>query len=187
VVAGAEVCHPIDHGCGGSEPHRAEGADEVLRVPLPEPWRRGRRLLWRSSRGRQERQGGVNKGPTSCTGKPYWGAAKKTCWVDQYEAPPMYGLWKDNQYKAPPREGLKDEHGVLPMSWLVVNVMVLLHDVEFLECCRMRVAAWRAARATARSTGAAAVPARGAQDDSGEGQACQRVEPHGGNASGVRS
>jgi hypothetical protein len=26
--------------------------------------------------------GGVNKGPTCCTGKPYWGAAKKACCAD---------------------------------------------------------------------------------------------------------
>jgi hypothetical protein len=35
--------------------------------------------------------GRVNKGPACCTGKPYWGAVKKACDVDQFEAPPMDG------------------------------------------------------------------------------------------------
>jgi hypothetical protein len=35
-----------------------------------------------------------------CTGKPYWGATKKACDVDQYGAPPMDGS-KDGQAGAP--------------------------------------------------------------------------------------
>jgi hypothetical protein len=33
----------------------------------------------------------VNEGPTCCTEKPHWGAVKKACDVDQYEALPMGG------------------------------------------------------------------------------------------------
>jgi hypothetical protein len=35
-----------------------------------------------------------------CIEKPYWGATKKACDVDQYDAPPMDGS-KDNQAGAP--------------------------------------------------------------------------------------
>jgi hypothetical protein len=44
--------------------------------------------------GGRDAIGGVKEGPTCYTGKPYWGAAKKACGVDQYGAPPMYGSRK---------------------------------------------------------------------------------------------
>jgi hypothetical protein len=39
----------------------------------------------------------VNEGPTCCTGKPYWGAVKKACDVDQYGTPLMDGSKEDDQ------------------------------------------------------------------------------------------
>jgi hypothetical protein len=41
--------------------------------------------------------GRVNEGPACFKGKPYWGAKKKACDIDQYEAPPMDGSKKDGQ------------------------------------------------------------------------------------------
>jgi hypothetical protein len=41
--------------------------------------------------------GRVNEESTCCMGKPYWGATKKTCDVDQYGAPPMDGSKEDDQ------------------------------------------------------------------------------------------
>jgi hypothetical protein len=41
--------------------------------------------------------GSVNERPTCYTGKPYWGAAKKVCGVNQYGAPPMDGSKKGGQ------------------------------------------------------------------------------------------
>jgi sensor domain CHASE-containing protein len=35
---------------------------------------------------RQPARGRVNECPIYCTGKPYWGAVKKACDVDQYGA-----------------------------------------------------------------------------------------------------
>jgi hypothetical protein len=78
--------------------------------------------------------GSVNEGPTCCTGKPYWGAVKKACDINQYGAPPMDGSKEDDQvgytgklywgvvkkecsidqYGAPPMDGSKDSQaGVL--------------------------------------------------------------------------
>jgi hypothetical protein len=39
----------------------------------------------------------ANEGPTCCTRKPYWGAAKKACDVDQYGAPLMDRSKEDDQ------------------------------------------------------------------------------------------
>jgi hypothetical protein len=41
--------------------------------------------------------GSVNEGPTCCTGKPYWGAVKKACDINQYGASPMDGSKEDGQ------------------------------------------------------------------------------------------
>jgi hypothetical protein len=69
--------------------------------------------------------GRVNEGPTWCTGRPYRGATKKACNVDQYIALPMNGSKEDglagctrkpywsavkkacgvDQYGAPPMDG----------------------------------------------------------------------------------
>jgi hypothetical protein len=46
----------------------------------------------------------MNVGPTCCTEKLYWRAAKVCC-VDQYGAPPMYESWREDQYGALPRDG----------------------------------------------------------------------------------
>jgi hypothetical protein len=84
VVGGARVCHPDGHGrreasapedCGSHSPnHDVEGGN-----------------YYGGARGRGR---GVNKGPTSCTEKSYWGVTKKVCYADQYRGPPMYGSWK---------------------------------------------------------------------------------------------
>jgi hypothetical protein len=42
-------------------------------------------------------RGRVNEGPICCTRKPYWGAVKKVCDVDQYGASPMDGSNEDGQ------------------------------------------------------------------------------------------
>jgi hypothetical protein len=42
-------------------------------------------------------RGGVNEGPTCCTKKPRWGAAKKACDSDQYGALPMDRSKSDSQ------------------------------------------------------------------------------------------
>jgi hypothetical protein len=70
----------------------------------------------------------VNEGSTCYTGKPYQGATKKACNIDQYGAPPMDGSKEDDQagytrnpywgaakvcdvdqYRAPPMDGSKDD------------------------------------------------------------------------------
>jgi hypothetical protein len=43
----------------------------------------------------------MDEGPTCCTWKPYWGAAKKACDIDQCGAPPMDGSNEDDQAGAP--------------------------------------------------------------------------------------
>jgi hypothetical protein len=52
MVGGIGFCHPVGHWHGGRGRRRAEAAGEGLRVPLPKPRRRGRRLLWRRQRER---------------------------------------------------------------------------------------------------------------------------------------
>jgi hypothetical protein len=52
MVGGTGVCHPDDHGRGGSGRRRAEAAGEGLWVPQPEPRHLGRRLLWWRQRER---------------------------------------------------------------------------------------------------------------------------------------
>jgi hypothetical protein len=42
-------------------------------------------------------RGRVNEGPVCCTRKPYWGAVKKVCDVNQYGASPMDGSNEDGQ------------------------------------------------------------------------------------------
>jgi hypothetical protein len=56
VLGGTGVCHPVIHGRGGNERHRAEGTGKGLWAPLPEPRCQGWQLLWQSSRERQGRQ-----------------------------------------------------------------------------------------------------------------------------------
>jgi hypothetical protein len=88
MVGGVGACHLVGHRRGGSGRSRAETTGEALGVPLPEPQHRGRRLLWRRQ---------VNKGPTCCTRKSYWGATKKAFDVDQYGAPPINRSKEDDQ------------------------------------------------------------------------------------------
>jgi hypothetical protein len=45
--------------------------------------------------------GRANEGPTCCTGKPYWGAVKKACDIDQYGAPPWTGRRRTARQVAP--------------------------------------------------------------------------------------
>jgi hypothetical protein len=68
--------------------------------------------------------GRVNEGPTCCTGKAYWSAAKKACDVDQYEALPMDGSKEDDQagctgkpYWGVAKKGCGvDQYGAPPMD-----------------------------------------------------------------------
>jgi hypothetical protein len=82
MVGGTGVCHPVNHGCG------AVGVVE-LRQPVGD---------WGSHSSNHGVEDGdccgggrVHEGPTYCTGKSYWGAAKKACDVDQYGVLPMDG------------------------------------------------------------------------------------------------
>jgi hypothetical protein len=81
-------------------------------------------------------EGRVNEGPTCCTGKPYWGAAKKACDINQYGAPPIDGSKEDgqvgctrkpywaaakkaydvDQYGAPPTDESKDGQAGVPAA-----------------------------------------------------------------------
>jgi hypothetical protein len=137
MVGGAGVCHLVGHGRGASERRQAEATGEGLGVPLPEPWRRGRRLLWWSLSERGSRQLHEN----AAWGKPYWGPAKKACNVDQYGASPMDGSKEDgqagstenpywgaakkvcdvDQYEAPPMDGLKDGQAGAPATAAVAQ------------------------------------------------------------------
>jgi hypothetical protein len=87
MVGGVRVCHSVDHGRGG--------ADAVeLRQPVRDC---GSHSSNHDVEGDDCCDGGaVNEGPTCCTGKPHWGAAKKACSVDQYGAPPMGGSKEDD-------------------------------------------------------------------------------------------
>jgi hypothetical protein len=69
-------------------------------------------------------KGRVKEGPTCCTGKSYWGAVKKACDVDQYEAPPMGRSKEDGQagytgksYRGAMKKACDiDQYGTLPMD-----------------------------------------------------------------------
>jgi hypothetical protein len=67
MFGGARVCHLVGHRRGGSGRRRAKVADKGLLVPLLEPRRRGRRLLWRRQRERGCREEGVRH-------RPVWGS-----------------------------------------------------------------------------------------------------------------
>jgi hypothetical protein len=127
MVGGVGACHLVGHRRGGSGRSRAETTGEALGVPLPEPQHRGRRLLWRRQ---------VNKGPTCCTRKSYWGATKKAFDFDQYGAPPINRSKEDDQsgctrnphwgaakkacgvdmYGAPPMDRSKDGQAGVPAA-----------------------------------------------------------------------
>jgi hypothetical protein len=77
MVDGIRVCHPVGHGCGGSRRRRVEAVGKGLRVSPNRDIKGGD-----CCGGGRGAIGGVNKGPTCCTGKPYWGAAKKACCAD---------------------------------------------------------------------------------------------------------
>jgi hypothetical protein len=51
----------------------------------------------------------VNEVPTCCTRKLYYGVAKKAFCTDRYEAPLKYMSRKGNQYGAPAMDGLKKD------------------------------------------------------------------------------